>query len=122
MIRDQLNLFAGRQEAVALFENLCQRQEGEPWSFLPILSMVGPSGYGKSLFIQNLYFDYCNTSFLPHISIEFGRPDAPHDLLNIFGVLRNSLRRQRDGSGHVLAFPRFDIIYARLKRTEGQED
>ncbi|MBA2287785.1 MAG: ABC transporter substrate-binding protein [Ktedonobacteraceae bacterium] len=121
MIREQLNLFAGRQEAIALFENLCERQEGEPWSFLPILSMVGPSGYGKSLFIQNLYLYYCHTPSLPHISLDFGRPDAPHDLLNILGALRNSLRRQRDGYGHALAFPRFDIIYARLKRSEGQE-
>ena len=95
MIRDQLNLFAGRQEAIALFENLCKRQVGEPWSFLPILSLVGPSGYGKSLFIHNLYFYYCNTPSLPHISLDFGRPDAPHDLLNIFGALRNSLRRPR---------------------------
>jgi len=121
MIRDQLNLFAGRQEAVALFENLCKRQVGEPWSFQPILSLVGPSGYGKSLFIHNLYFYYCNTPSLPHISLDFGRPDAPHDLLNIFGALRNSLRSQRDARGRALAFPRFDIIYTRLKRSEGQE-
>src|SRR5215467_2438119 len=121
MIRDQLNLFAGRQEAIALFENLCERQEGESWSFQPILTLVGPSGYGKSLFIQNLYFYYCNTPFLPHISLDFGRPDAPHDLLNIFGALRNSLRRQSDERGHALAFPRFDIVYTRLKRSEGQE-
>jgi hypothetical protein len=33
MIRDQLNLFAGRQEAIALFENLCKRQVGEPLVF-----------------------------------------------------------------------------------------
>src|SRR5215469_660396 len=121
MIRDQLNLFTGRQEAIALFENLCQRQVGKPWAFLPILSLVGPSGYGKSLFIHNLYFYYCNTPSLPHISLDFGRPDAPHDLLNIFGALRNSLRRQRDARGRALAFPRFDIIYTRLKRSEGQD-
>lgn len=121
MIKDPLNLFAGRQEAIALFEKLCERQGGESWSLLPILSLVGPSGYGKSLFIQNLYFYYCNTPSLPHISLDFGERDAPHDLLNILGTLRNRLCRQRDANGHPFAFPRFDILYARLKRSEGQE-
>jgi ABC-type branched-subunit amino acid transport system substrate-binding protein len=121
MIKDQLNLFTGRKEAVSLFENLCERQAGEPWSFQPILSLVGPSGYGKSLFIHNLYFYYCNTPSLPHISLDFGERDAPHDLLNILGTLRNRLRRQRDAYGRALAFPRFDIIYTRLKRSEGRE-
>lgn len=122
MIRDQLDLFAGRQEAIHLFEKLYERRADEPWAFLPILSLVGPAGYGKSLFIHQLYFDYCNTPSLPHISLDFGRKDAPHDLLNILGTLRNSLGRQRDAHGQALEFPRFDIIYARLKRSEGQQD
>lgn len=122
MIKDQPDLFAGRQENLHLFQALSERQAGKPWSFLPILSMIGPSGYGKSLFIHHLYFHYCNTPSLPHISLDFGRKNAPHDLLNILGALRNSLRRQRDAHGRALAFPRFDIIYARLKRSEGQEE
>ena len=52
MSKEQLGLFAGRQEAVVPFERLTQRQAGEPRSFLPILGMVAPSGYGKSLFMQ----------------------------------------------------------------------
>lgn len=122
MIKDQLDLFADRQEAISLFEQLRERQAGKPWPLLPILCLVGPSGYGKSQFIQHLYFHYCNTPFLPHASLDFGRPGTPHDLLNILGALRNSLQRQRDEQGHTLTFPRFDIIYARLKRSEGQEE
>jgi ABC-type branched-subunit amino acid transport system substrate-binding protein len=122
MIKDQLDLFADHQEAIALFERACERKAGEPWSLLPIFSLVGPAGFGKSLLIRHLYFHYCNTPFLPHASLDFGRPNAPHDLLNILGALRNNLRRQRDEHGHTLTFPRFDIIYARLKRSEGLED
>jgi hypothetical protein len=43
-----------------------------------------------------------NNAFLPHASLDFDRRDAPRDLLNIFGALRNSLRRQRDERGHAL--------------------
>ncbi len=122
MIKDQLDLFADHQEAIALFERACERKAGEPWSLLPIFSLVGPAGFGKSLLIRHLYFHYCNNPLLPHASLDFGRPNAPHDLLNILGALRNNLRRQRDEHGHALTFPRFDIIYARLKRSEGLED
>ncbi|HZR39723.1 MAG TPA: ABC transporter substrate-binding protein [Ktedonobacteraceae bacterium] len=122
MIKDQLDLFRDRQEAIALFQQLSDRQAGQPWALLPILTLVGPSGYGKSLFLQHLYFHYCNPTSLPHASLDFGRPGAPHDMLNILGALRNSLQRQRDEHGRTLTFPRFDIIYARLKRSEGQEE
>ncbi len=121
-MRDQIDLSAGHEEALYLFKKLSQRLPGEPWAAQPILSLVGPSGYGKSQFIQHLYFHYCTTPALPHISLDFGVRDAPHDLLNILGALQKSLSRQRGEQGRLLAFPRFDIIYARLKRSEGQDD
>lgn len=122
MIKDQFNLFAEHQEAIHLFQKLSEREANTPWSFLPILSLIGPSGYRKSAFIKHLYFHYCNAPFLPHISLDFERRNAPHDLLSILGTLRQSLGRQRDEKGHALAFPRFDIVYSRLKRSESSEE
>ncbi|HEY0756103.1 MAG TPA: ABC transporter substrate-binding protein [Ktedonobacteraceae bacterium] len=122
MLKDQFDLFADHQEAIRLFQKLCERQSGKPWALLPVLSLIGPAGYGKSAFIDHLYFHYCDAPFLPHISLDFGRRNAPHDLLNILGALRQSLRRQRNAKRQALAFPRFDIVYSRLKRSEGLEE
>jgi hypothetical protein len=123
MIKDQRDLFTDREEAIYLFKKQVHEQDArKPWPLLPILSLVGPSGYGKSLFIRQLYFHYCNTPPHPHTSLDFNRPDDPRDLLNILGALRNSLQRQRDEQGNALKFPRFTIIYARLKRSEGRKD
>lgn len=113
------DLFTGREEAICLFEEqIDEHNTATSWPLLPVLSLVGPAGYGKSRFMRQLYFYHCQTH--PHASLDFNRPGPPRDLLNIFGTLRNDLRRQQDEQGHALKFPRFTIIYTLLKKTEGQ--
>jgi ABC-type branched-subunit amino acid transport system substrate-binding protein len=121
MTQDQSELNAGRQEIFCLFAKLCEHQTRAPWSFLPILSLVGPTGHGKSVLIRDLYFRHSNISAFPHTILDFEERNAPHDLLAILGRLRNDLRHQRDARGRTLAFPRFDIIYDRLKNSQSQE-
>jgi ABC-type branched-subunit amino acid transport system substrate-binding protein len=123
MNKDQHDLFTDREEAIYLFEKqLNEQNTDDPWPLLPILSLVGPAGYGKSRFIRQLGLYHCGTPPHPHTSLDFSRSGDRHDLLNILGRLRNKLQRQRDEQGHLLKFPRFNILYARLKRSEGPRE
>src|SRR5215470_5845973 len=106
MSKNQHDLFTDREEAISLFERqLNEQNTNGPWPLLPVLSLVGPAGYGKSRFIRQLGLYHCGTPPHPHTSLDFSRSGDSQDLLNILGRLRNKLQRQRDERGHLLTFP-----------------
>ena len=48
MLKNQLETFTDRHEAIALFDRLRGRDPEKPWPLLPILAFIAPGGSGKS--------------------------------------------------------------------------
>jgi hypothetical protein len=112
MLNHQLEAFTGRRQAIALFNLLRGRDPRRPWPLLPLLTITGPGGTGKSMLLEYLRSQKCcfdGSAELPYALLDFKRPHTPRDILHILVALRNQLQGHPDGYGRNLTFPRFDL-------------
>jgi ABC-type branched-subunit amino acid transport system substrate-binding protein len=115
------SIFIGRREVLELFNLLCNRdpQEQNP---LPILSLIGSPGSGKTALIEEMLTRYCmqdGRPKFPYAYIDFTTEGAPTDLFQILVHLRDQLWQHEDTSKRHLIFPRFDLmaVFASAART-----
>ena len=82
MLKNQLETFTDRHEAIALFDHLRGRDPEKPWPLLPILAFIAPGGSGKSTLIEYLRLQKCCLSegraALPYASLDFTLPHTPN--------------------------------------------
>src|SRR5437588_7011061 len=97
MLEDLLKTFTDRREAIALFEQLRNREPYQSsWPLLPILSFIAPVGSGKSMLIEYLIAGRCckdGQGILPYAYIDFTQAATLRDLLSILIELRDQLQR-----------------------------